>query len=313
MHHSEIDDPPDATTDSQSFSVDDKGIRKQLFKKRSTSSTCASLLETEAEELTRTSQSPLGNLRKKHHILTPRHSERALGIGLDPSLSMKSKRSKFGDIVNWFRKGDSSSTDDQEMQDNGESFTDTASFVRKPSVYYQKPSKSNVIKKAKRRMEGKFKFVLKKGKKKDGGTEDSSSAHFSRKNSLDQGETSRESEFVVLKERKLVSTTLVYEGVSRLSFLLETCPPGSVPDAHLLASTLDLPHSTVVARAALFLECAFFVHCCNKGQWPSWMKMSFPVFRPSGPLPQHRGNNPGMRRSHILQSTAGKMFHQWAE
>ncbi|VEN57169.1 unnamed protein product, partial [Callosobruchus maculatus] len=91
-------------------------------------------------------------------------------------------------------------------------------------------------------------------------------------------------------------------GVSRLSFLLETCPPGSVPDAHLLASTLDLPHSTVVARAALFLECAFFVHCCNKGQWPSWMKMSFPVFRPSGPLPQHRGNNPGMRRSHILQS-----------
>ncbi|CAH2006084.1 unnamed protein product [Acanthoscelides obtectus] len=228
MHPSEIEDIPDAPTDSQSFSVDDKGIRKQLFKKRSTSSTCASLLETEAEELLRTSQSPLGNLRKKHHVLTPRHSERALGIAMDPSVCMKSKRSKFGGIVNWFKKGDSSSTDDQEMRDNGESVTDTASFVRKPSVYYQKPSKSNVIKKAKRRMEGKFKFVLKKGKRK----------MVVRRTPELAGETSRESEFVVLKERKLVSTTLVHEGVARLSFLLETCPPGSVPDAHLLASTL---------------------------------------------------------------------------
>nr|CAH7758097.1 unnamed protein product [Callosobruchus chinensis] len=270
MHHSEIDDPPDATTDSQSFSVDDKGTRKQLFKKRSTSSTCASLRKFEEETPCFDTQTQRKSVRYWTGSITVYEVEK---------------------IQIWrYRKGDSSSTDDQDMQDNGESFTDTASFVRKPSVYYQKPSKSNVIKKAKRRMEGKF----------------------NRKNSLDQGETSRESEFVVLKERKLVSTTLVYEGVSRLSFLLETCPPGSVPDAHLLASTLDLPHSTVVARAALFLECAFFVHCCNKGQWPSWMKMSFPVFRPSGPLP-HRGNNPGMRRSHILQSTAGKMFHQWAE
>lgn len=63
---------------------------------------------------------------------------------------------------------------------------------------------------------------------------------FSRRNSFDFGETSRESEFVILKERKLVSTDLVYQGVSRLSFLLETCPPGSVPDAHLLTSALDL-------------------------------------------------------------------------
>jgi hypothetical protein len=41
-----------------------------------------SLLETElSEENTKTSQSPLGNLRKKHHVLTPRQSERNLGIG----------------------------------------------------------------------------------------------------------------------------------------------------------------------------------------------------------------------------------------
>lgn len=62
----------------------------------------------------------------------------------------------------------------------------------------------------------------------------------SRRNSMEMGESSRESEFVVLKERKLVSTAPLYTGMLRLSFLLETCPPGSVPDAHLLASVLDL-------------------------------------------------------------------------
>lgn len=51
---------------------------------------------------------------------------------------------------------------------------------------------------------------------------------------------SRESEFVVLKERRLVTISPVYNGLLRFSFLLETCPPGTVPDAHLLASILDL-------------------------------------------------------------------------
>lgn len=55
-----------------------------------------SLLETEAEEMTKTSQSPLSNIRKKHHILTPRQSERALGIS-EPSTSKKQKN-KLGGI-----------------------------------------------------------------------------------------------------------------------------------------------------------------------------------------------------------------------
>lgn len=62
----------------------------------------------------------------------------------------------------------------------------------------------------------------------------------SRRNSLDVGENSREAEFVVLKERKLVSLLPVFHGMSRFSFLLETCQPGSVPDSHLLAAALDL-------------------------------------------------------------------------
>jgi hypothetical protein len=72
------------------------------------------------------------------------------------------------------------------------------------------------------------------------------------------------------------------------------------------------PHAPVVSRAALFLECSYFVHCCNKGQWPNWMKLNFPIFRPSGPL-SNRGATSGLRRTHILQRTAGKLFHQWAE
>lgn len=72
------------------------------------------------------------------------------------------------------------------------------------------------------------------------------------------------------------------------------------------------PRSVIVARAALLLECSYFVHCCNKGHWPSWMKFAYPMYRPSGSLPT-RGPNTGIRRSHIAQRAAGKMFHQWAE
>ncbi|XP_030758641.1 protein unc-80 homolog isoform X4 [Sitophilus oryzae] len=326
MHQSSANVDDNDTIDNQgestTYTIDDKGVvRKLLFKKRSTSSTCASLLETETEEFGKANQSPLGNLRKKHHILTPRQSEKALGIVPD-TISLKStKKSKIGGIVtNWFKKGDSQSVDECEMPDNGDSFNDTASFIsfRQSSKHYQQRSSrghvSHTLQKAKRRMEDKLKF-LKKGKKKDGSMEESGggSKCFSRRNSFEIGETSRESEVVFLKERKLIPTGMVYNGTQRLAFLLETCPPGTVPDAFLLASALDLPNSAMVARATLFLECAYFVHCCNKGQWPSWMKLSFPMFRPSGPLPTRGSSHSGNRRSHIMQRAAGKMFHQWAE
>lgn len=57
---------------------------------------------------------------------------------------------------------------------------------------------------------------------------------------MDIGEASRESEFVVLKERRLVPRMAVFEGMQRFSFLLETCQPGSVPDHHLIGAILDL-------------------------------------------------------------------------
>lgn len=63
---------------------------------------------------------------------------------------------------------------------------------------------------------------------------------FSRRNSMEFGEASRESEFVVLKERRMVPRNAVYDGMLRFSFLLETCQPGSVPDHYLMAAILDL-------------------------------------------------------------------------
>lgn len=76
------------------------------------------------------------------------------------------------------------------------------------------------------------------------------------------------------------------------------------------------PHTAVVARAALIIECSYFVHCCNKGQWPTWMKLNYPMFRPSGPQHHYhhfKGHSAGLRRSHNMQRVAGKMFYQWAE
>ncbi|XP_071051603.1 protein unc-80 homolog isoform X3 [Onthophagus taurus] len=320
VHHTDVEEHPEPqevpTTTTES--VDDRNVRRLLFKKKSTSSTCASLLETEGDEVSKASQSPLSNIRKKHHTLTPRQSEKALMS--EASTSKAKPKSKLGGFVSWFKRGDG--TDSSDNHDSTETVTDTQSFVRQPAkMYHQKDSvkstsSGNVghtLQKAKKRVEDRFnKFVLKKGKKKDGSTDESPGGYLSRKNSMDMGESSRESEFVILKERKLVSIPPVYNGMQRLSFLLETCSPGSVPDAHLLASVLDLPHSAVVARAAVLLECSYFVHCCNKGQWPSWMKLSFPIFRPSGPLPA-RSASAGLRRIHIMQRAAGKMFHQWAE
>lgn len=137
-------------------------------------------METEAEELSKASQSPLGNIRRKHHILTPRQSEKALHLG-DSQTTQRTKKSKLGGLVNWFKKSEQQSTDDPfDLQDNnGESFTtETASFIRQSSkTHLSTAGKANkgvgqTIQKAKRRMEDKFKFVLKKGKKKDGSMED---------------------------------------------------------------------------------------------------------------------------------------------
>ncbi|KAK2588606.1 hypothetical protein KPH14_006375 [Odynerus spinipes] len=321
IHQSDLEEHADIGGDT-CYTVDDRGTRKFLFKKRSTSSTCASLLETELnEENTKISQSPLGNLRKKHHVLTPRQSERNLGIGescLGAGKMRKSTRFQIGGIVNWFRK-EYGRTDSTDSHESSESPTD-GSFVRQPSLHYghhRSTSRTSrgvgqTLQKARRRMEDQLnKIGFGKSKKKES-LEEPPGSYYSRRNSLELGEASRESEFVVLKERRLVPRTAVYDGMLRFSFLLETCQPGSVPDHHLMAAILDLPYAPVVARASLILECAHLVHQCNKGHWPTWMKLNFPMFRPSVPI-NNRNASSALRRIHVLQRTAGKLFYQWAE
>ncbi|XP_059490383.1 protein unc-80 homolog isoform X4 [Neocloeon triangulifer] len=297
--------------------------RKFLFKKRSTSSTCASLLETELAEEPIKTQSPLSNVRRKHHILTPRHSERNLGVELPvPSPSVKGVQ-KGGKLSAWFKR-DHSRTESTESHDGGDSPIDSG-FIRQSSLgmyhYSKGAGRSSVgthvgqtFQKARRKVEDQLiKIGLGKGKKKDGVMEETSGSHLSRKNSMELGDHRRESEFVVLKERKLIPVLPVYNGMLRFSFLLEICQPGTVPDAQLLAALLDLPNAPVVSKACLLLECCFFVHNCNKGQWPMWMRLNFPMFRPSVPSRGSTAAPSGLRRSHILQRYAGKMFYQWAE
>lgn len=117
----------------------------------------------------------------------------------------------------------------------------------------------------------------------------------------------------MLKERRLIPTEPVREGMMRFSFLLETCPPGSVPDPQLIGAILDLPQAPLITRATFLLECAHFIHLCNRGQWPSWMKQNLTSFRPSGPINNRASVSTSVRRIHILQRQAGKMFYQWAE
>ena len=78
--------------------------------------------------------------------------------------------------------------------------------------------------------------------------------------------------------------SVVHESVSgmqSLGILLEFCPPGTLPEASVLAAMLDI-QAPVLARAAFFLECAQFVYRLNQGKWPDWMKQTTPAPRSSG-------------------------------
>ncbi|KAG5670539.1 hypothetical protein PVAND_000795 [Polypedilum vanderplanki] len=289
---------------------DDRAARKLYFKKRSTSSACASLLETDgAEEQVR--QSPLATVRRKTQrpTLTPRHSERTL---LNDSASDRASLSRLTGLARWFR-----STRDQSV-DIEAGATEMSAYLRKSSVGSNRGRPNDGIgrqfQRARRRVERRLgRFGLGKGKKKVGGIEEISGSYFSHRSSVDLGDGPRESEVVILKERRLIPTEPVREGMMRFSFLLETCAPGSVPDPQLIGAILDLPQAPLIARATFLLECAHYVHLCNRGQWPTWMKQNLPSFRPSGPIQNRASVSTSIRRVHILQRQAGKTFFQWAE
>ncbi|KAK0415429.1 hypothetical protein QR680_011941 [Steinernema hermaphroditum] len=116
-----------------------------------------------------------------------------------------------------------------------------------------------------------------------------------------------------LPPKKEVNILEIREGAKRFAFLLETCRPGSFPDAPLIAALLDL-RSTILGRATLLLECAHYVHRCNRGDWPEWIRSGAHDLRGMssiGGALGNRGTPSGTRRMHLMQRAAGRCFYLW--
>ncbi|CAH0723740.1 unnamed protein product, partial [Brenthis ino] len=317
------DDERGSDTGADSGCAADDRSHKKFFKKRSTSSTGAhSLLETEGGDES-ASQSPL-SVRTRRYQLTPRQSERTIPSASSTDITphhkiahSKSIPSKFyiSGIVNWFRQKPQSHSLIRNGGGSGESLPISGSMasLARPfhaqHVHVSRPVhvKRRVgytLNRARKRVEDRLnRFGLRKmGKKRDGSIEETTGGYMSRRGSAEGGSGGGESEVVVLKRRRLVAAAPLYAGLARFSFILDATQPGATPDALFMAALLDLPHTVVVARAAMLLECAHLVHNCNKGQWPYWLKSNMaknPLS--SGPLQLRR------------QRLAGKLFYQWAE
>ncbi|XP_078693709.1 protein unc-80 homolog isoform X2 [Branchiostoma floridae x Branchiostoma belcheri] len=107
---------------------------------------------------------------------------------------------------------------------------------------------------------------------------------------------------------KGVNADSTREGMHLFRFLLNSCQPGTVPDPELLAAMLYL-EAPVVARAAVLLECAHFVHLCNRGEWPGWMRVMRTNLR-------RRTTNREVGGGTALvdiQQSAAHLFFQWGE
>ncbi|XP_064455968.1 protein unc-80 homolog isoform X2 [Ornithodoros turicata] len=332
----EHDDLRDPVFSSSVFVVDEtaveKSSRKSFFRKRGVRKvpSAQSILDEKEDPSACPSPAPgqtTPSFSRQHRALTPRLS---VSEGDNISLTPKhnNKGSKFT-LVSWLKgdrsgKGDPGEEDSGSSQGPADSSPGTERVQRRSSgvgrgggQQQRPPQKSSshmslTLLRARRRMEDQLnKFGFGRSKSKHGSFEEPPGKDLSRRNSFDLDHNQREGEMLIVKESKLVNIKLVQDGMLRLAFLQEVCQPGAIPDPPLLAAALDLK-APVVSRAALYLECAQFVHRCNRGHWPTWMKLNLPVFRPSGPL-ANRGTPSGMHRTHILQRAAGRMFFQWAE
>ncbi|XP_071534011.1 protein unc-80 homolog isoform X8 [Panulirus ornatus] len=312
--------------------------RKGIFKKKSTSSSITSVIRKapsvssvydDQQEDSPGGQSPVSTVRSRHlQMMGPQLSEHD---HLAPNAHPKGRR--VSKIVSWFR-GRSMEGDLGIGPYLGEpveippalahrlSHTATHSVSHGLSGGLTRPRlitkpgagrlsiKKNKLTQARRRMEDQFGWIsFGKSKKKDYSCDET--PDLSRRNSLDQEGGVRETSVVLVRERKLVPVDLVRNGMLRFSFMLESCQPGSVPDPQLIAAVLDLPGAPVIARAAFLMEIAHFIHRCNHGAWPAWIKMSLPLYRPS--VPHSRAVHSGGRRMNVMQRAAGRMFYQWAE
>lgn len=167
--------------------------------------------------------------------------------------------------MRWFRGNSKDSSADLESGVFGSHLAE--SILRQSSFKLQNRRNDGIgrsIQRVRKRVERRLgRIGLGKGKKVVGGTEEATGSckfysngyllndftlnaifffivGLSRRSSFDYGEGSKESEIVVLKERRLIPLKPVKEGMQRFSFLLEVCVPGTVPDAQLIGAILDL-------------------------------------------------------------------------
>ncbi|KAL4711404.1 hypothetical protein ACJJTC_016158, partial [Scirpophaga incertulas] len=214
---------------------------------------------------------------------------------------------------NWFRQKPQSQSLIRNGGGSGESLPISGSMISLARPYHAPAPHTSrpvhvkrrvgyTLNRARKRVEDRLnRFGLRKmGKKRDGSIEETTGGYMSRRGSAEGGSGGGDSEVVVLKRRRLVAAAPLYAGLARFNFLLDATQPGGTPDALFMAALLDLPHTVVVGRACILLECAHLVHNCNKGQWPYWLKSNIAKNSVS--------SSPQLRRR-----LAGKLFYQWAE
>lgn len=109
----------------------------------------------------------------------------------------------------------------------------------------------------------------------------------------------------------------IREGARRFAFFLETCKPGQMPDPPLIAALMELK-SPVLGRAVLLLECAHFIHRCNRNDWPEWVRSNFAQNRAMSGVTTTTGGGitrsvqGGSRKVFLMQRAAGRSFYDWA-
>ncbi|CAF0857757.1 unnamed protein product [Adineta steineri] len=114
------------------------------------------------------------------------------------------------------------------------------------------------------------------------------------------------------EENLYIDLTLIRMGLLRLNFMLESCPPGSVPDPQFLNSLLILD-APVLSKAAFLLECAQFVRRCSLGQWPEWMRMNITTHRLHETCYGRTSANANTKLTKLYQAAAAKMFYIWGD
>ncbi|CAF3405487.1 unnamed protein product [Rotaria sp. Silwood1] len=114
------------------------------------------------------------------------------------------------------------------------------------------------------------------------------------------------------EENLYVDLTLVRTGLLRLNCLIESCPPGSLPDPQFLNSLLFLD-APIISKAAFLIECAHYVRCCSLGQWPVWMRMNMTTFRPHDKYTGRPSGTINLKLNKIYQAAAARMFYIWGD